>query len=229
VDHVATLRQARKGSYPDPIAAALAAEQAGGDGVTVHLRGDRRHIQERDVALLIQVCATPINLEMAATDEMLTIACRLRPHSVTLVPEKVGELTTEGGLDVVLQSAALERILSRLREHGIHTSLFVDPDPDQIKASRKCGSEWVELNTNAYATAREENQGATLTHIQTAARLAQKLGLRVLAGHALTERNVAPVSEVPEIVELNIGHSIIARALLVGMERAVQGMLAKMA
>src|SRR5438874_9098521 len=223
IDHVATVRQARKAPEPDPVHAAVLAELGGADGITVHLRGDRRHIQDRDVEILRQVVKTRLNLEMAATQEMLKIALTAKPQQVTLVPERREELTTEGGLDVVLNSAQLKPAVKMLEEGGIHVSLFVDPDLEQVKESHRIDARAIEINTAAYADARESRtRDAALRKVVDAARLGMKLGLAVHAGHGLTYQNVSAVARLPEMTELNIGHNIVARALLVGMERAVR-------
>ncbi len=225
VDHVATLRQARRGAEPDPILAALIAEQAGADGVTVHLRGDRRHIQERDLELLRQTVKTRLNLEMATTQEMIQIALRVKPDQCTLVPERPDEITTEGGLDVVFHQDVVRRVTQRLRDAGIDVSIFVDPDPDQIRAAHRVGAQIIEINTNAYAQATEpEIRAGELETIQTCAQLGARLGLRVHAGHALNYHNVRPIVAIEEIEELSIGHAIIARALFVGFYQAVRDM-----
>ena len=227
VDHVATLRQARKSAEPDPVTAAALAELAGADGITVHLRGDRRHTQERDLQMLRQIVRTRLNLEMAANPGMVTVASTHKPEHVTLVPERQEELTTEAGLDVLLNQTLVRKTAIDLREAGITVAIFVDPDYDQIRAIAKLGIGSVEINTAQYAEARrEEDAAAELSTILQAARAASKLGLRVIAGHGLDYRNVQPIARIPEIVELNIGHSIIARAMLVGMERAVREMKA---
>lgn len=235
IDHVATIRQARRALEPDPVAAAVLAEQAGADGITVHLRGDRRHITDRDVRLLREVVKTRLNLEMAATGEMISLARDFGPDTVTLVPESPGELTTQGGLDVVAQRPALERAVRELAAGGIVVSLFIDPETAQIEAGAALGAPLVELNTAAYAEAvprglKEWDPGfaGALEQLEEAAELAAGLGLRVLAGHGLTYRNVGPVAAIPELEELNIGHNIVARAVLVGMERAVREMLQAM-
>jgi pyridoxine 5-phosphate synthase len=225
IDHVATVRQARRVPDPDPVPAAILAELGGADGITVHLRSDRRHIQDRDVEILRQVVKTRLNLEMAATQEMLKIALTVKPHQVTLVPERREEITTEGGLDVVLNSVQLKPAVKMLEEGGIHVSLFVDPDLEQVKESHRIDAHAIELNTAAYADAREEQgREAALRKVVDAARLGRKLGLAVHAGHGLTYENVRAVAALPEISELNIGHNIVARAVLVGMERAVREM-----
>jgi pyridoxine 5-phosphate synthase len=230
IDHVATLRQARRAPEPDPVHAAVLAELGGANGITVHLRSDRRHIQDRDVEILRQVVRTRLNLEMAATQEMLRLALTVKPDQVTLVPERLDELTTEGGLDAVLNSVQLRPVVKTLMEGGVEVSLFVDPDLEQVKEAHKLDVKAVEINTAAYAEARDERARETaLRKVVDAARLARKLGLAVHAGHGLTYANVGAIAAVPEIVELNIGHNIVARAALVGMERAVREMLAAIA
>ena len=225
VDHVATLRQARKGDEPDPVSAALLAELGGADGITVHLRGDRRHIQERDLQILRQTVRTRLNLEMAANPAMVTAASTHKPDRVTLVPERQEELTTEGGVDVLLNHTLVRKTAIELREAGVTVSIFVDPDYAQIRAIAKIGISTIQINTAGYAEARLEDEATMeIDKIIQAARAAAKLGLRVLAGHGLNYRNVKPVARIPEIVELNIGHAIVARAVLVGMERAVREM-----
>jgi pyridoxine 5-phosphate synthase len=222
VDHIATLREARKSSEPDPLAAALLAEMAGADGITVHLRGDRRHIQERDVELLKRTVKTRLNLEMAANPAMVTIASTHKPDHVTLVPERREEVTTEGGLDVLLNQNLIRKTVVDLKEAAITVSIFVDPDFDQIKTISKLGVGLIEINTAKYAEAGREDQAvAEAEKIAQVARAAAKLGLRVLAGHGLDYRNVRRIVGIPEIEELNIGHSIVARAALVGITRAV--------
>jgi pyridoxine 5-phosphate synthase len=229
IDHVATVRQARRASEPDPVHAAVLAELGGADGITVHLRGDRRHIQDRDVEMLRQVVKTRLNIEMAATQEMLRVALTVKPNQATLVPERREEVTTEGGLDVVLNSAQLKPVLRTLHEGGMHVSLFVDPDLEQVKEAHKIDAQAVEINTASYSDARDErSQETALRKVVDAARLGRKLGLHVHAGHGLTYQNVRQVAALPEISELNIGHSIVARALLVGMQRAVREMLEAM-
>ena len=230
IDHVATLRQARRAPEPDPVHAAVLAELGGASGITVHLRSDRRHIQDRDVEILRQVVRTRLNLEMAASQEMLRLALTVKPDQVTLVPERLDELTTEGGLDVVLNSVQLKPVVKTLTEGGIAVSMFVDPDLEQVKESHKLDARAVEINTAAYADARDERARETaLRKVVDTARLARKLGLAVHAGHGLTYANVGAVAGVSEIGELNIGHNIVARAVLVGMERAVREMVAAMA
>ncbi len=226
IDHIATIREARKAREPEPVAAALLAELAGAHGITVHLRGDRRHIKERDIELLRQVVSTKLNIEMAATPEMTRIAARVRPDQVTLVPEKPRELTTQGGLDVVANRRSVAGAVRRLRAAGIHVSIFIDPDPRQVKAARAVGAEAIEINTGAYADAAPSARPARLEAVRAAAQAAASQGLEVLAGHGLTYVNVHPIVGIGEIVELNIGHSIIARAALVGLERAVREMAA---
>lgn len=224
VDHVATLRQARRAGYPDPLFAALIAEQSGADSITVHLREDRRHIQDRDVRACKDALQTRLNLEMAATDEMVRIACEVKPTDCCLVPERRAEVTTEGGLDVASQLTLLRPVCQRLAEAGVRVSLFVDPDREQLEAAAKIGAPAVELHTGAYAEARAEKQARELQRIREAARFASGLGLIVHAGHGLNYHNVQPVAALSDIVELNIGHSIVARALIDGMARAVAEM-----
>lgn len=229
VDHVATLRQARGTLYPDPVFAAALAEAAGAHQITVHLREDRRHIQDRDLRILRQTVQTLLNLEMAATEEMVEIACQVLPDRVTLVPEKRQEQTTEGGLDVQGSLESIRSAVARLKNAGITVSLFVDPDPEQVKASVRAGAAAIELHTGDYCNARRgEAQERELTRLREEARRGAKLGLEVAAGHGLDLHNVGPVAAIPEVVELNIGHSIICRAVLVGLERAVQEMLETM-
>ncbi len=235
VDHVATVRQARRAPEPDPVTAALLAELAGADGITVHLRGDRRHIRERDVRLLRKVVTTRLNLEMAVTEEMMEIATRLRPNTASLVPETDEEVTTEGGLDVVARAESIRSAIRTLEAAGLEVSLFIDPDLEQLDAASRIGARVVELNTAAYADAvpkglseHEPEFRRELDKIVEATEFAASRGIRVLAGHGLTYRNVRPVSRIPQIEELNIGHNIVARATLVGMERAVREMLRAM-
>jgi pyridoxine 5-phosphate synthase len=224
IDHVATVRQARRATYPDPVAAAVLAEQGGADQITVHLREDRRHVQDRDVEILRRTVATVLNLEMAATDEMVGVATRLLPDVCTLVPEKRAELTTEGGLDVVANRAHVERAVRALRDAKLRVSLFVDPDAGQVRASREAGAHAVEIHTGRYCDAPAAARAGELRRIREAAAEAARLGLEVAAGHGLNYRNVLPVAEVPEIEEFNIGHAIVAHAVMVGLERAVREM-----
>jgi pyridoxine 5-phosphate synthase len=220
IDHVATVRQARRGAEPDPVAAAVLCERAGADGITAHLREDRRHIQDGDIERLATAVTTVLNLEMACTDEMLAIATRLRPHQVTLVPERREEITTEGGLDVTRDPERLREGVRRLNEAGIRTSLFIGPQPDAIVLSRDIGAVAIELHTGQYAHCPDDSQ--TLKALHDASRLGARLGLHVHAGHGLTVANVRPVSAIPEIEELNIGHSVVSRAIFVGLAKAVQ-------
>jgi pyridoxine 5-phosphate synthase len=222
IDHVATLRQARGTRYPDPVQAALQAELAGADLITLHLREDRRHIQERDVEVLRGLLQTRMNLEMAVTDEMLGLAGRYRPQDCCLVPERRQELTTEGGLDVAGQLARIRDACLRLADAGVRVSLFVDPDPRQLDAAHAAGAPVVELHTGAYAEA--PAAGAELARLRTAAAHAHGLGLVVNAGHGLHYHNVQPVAAMPELAELNIGHAIIARAVFTGLTEAVREM-----
>ncbi|MBM4124651.1 MAG: pyridoxine 5'-phosphate synthase [Nitrospira sp.] len=225
IDHVATLRQARGGNEPDPLAAAVLVELAGADGLVVHLREDRRHIQDRDLNLLKDIITTKLNLEMAAEDSMVKIALHVKPHMVTLVPERRQELTTEGGLDVAGQKERMKAIVDLLHDGGIPVSVFVEPDLEQIKAAHKIAADYVELHTGRYANARRlKEEQAEFDALAQAAKLAYKLGIGVNAGHGLTYRNVKRLTQITEIVEYNIGHSLIARAVLVGLDRAVREM-----
>jgi pyridoxine 5-phosphate synthase len=225
VDHVATLRQARGGSEPDPVAAAMLAELAGADGIVVHLREDRRHVQDRDLWLLRQTVKTRLDLEMAADDAMVKIALDVKPDYVTLVPERRQELTTEGGLDVAGHKSRLKRIVDALREGGIPVSLFIEPEVKQIKASRDIGAAMIEIHTGRYANARSEHAADTAFEaIVAAANLAAKLTLRVNAGHGLNYANIRRLTTIDAIEEYNIGHSIVARAVLVGLDQAVREM-----
>jgi pyridoxine 5-phosphate synthase len=226
IDHIATIRQARRAREPEPVTAALIAELAGAEGITVHLRGDRRHIQDRDVELLRQVIATKLNIEMAATREMVEIACRVKPDQVTLVPERPDEVTTTGGLDVVQHGDAVRHAVSACRAAGIRVSVFIDADPEQVDASKAAGADAIEINTGPYADAPEPQRAAPLARIAIAAERAAAAGLEVLAGHGLNYINVTPIVRLPQVVELNIGHAIIARAALVGLDRAVREMVA---
>lgn len=227
VDHIATIREARKTYEPDPVAAAILAELAGAMGITFHLRSDRRHIQDRDVEILRKVCTTRLDMEMAATSEMIRIAIKYRPDLITLVPEKAEEITTEGGLDVVKNKKEIKNVIRKLHDHGLSISIFVDPDPKQVQASSEVKADVIEINTGKYAEAKEEkSRNKELQAIQKVVQLGEKLGMRIAAGHGLTYINVKPIARIDGIEELNIGHSIIARASLVGMERAVREMVA---
>lgn len=236
IDHVATVRQARRAPEPSVIAAAMVCELAGADGITVHLRGDRRHIQDLDVRLLREAVTTYLNLEMAATEEMLKVALQTRPNAVTLVAENPNEITTEGGLDARANVAIVRAAVNRLREGGILSSLFIDPDTEQIEAAHEVGAQQVELCTASYAHA---TLGANSVHgegslrannelrrLREAATLAAQYGLHVAAGHGLTYRNVGAVAEISEITEFNIGHNIVARSVFVGLQTAVREMIA---
>ncbi len=225
IDHIASIREARKTDEPDPVAAAVICELAGAQGITVHLRGDRRHIQDRDVELLKKTVTTHLNIEMAATSEMIRIAQTIKPHQVTLVPERKDEITTEGGLDVVLHAGNVEKAVSQLLDARIDVSIFVDPDLEQIRQCHKLKAPKVEINTGKFADAwKSGNWPAELEKIATAARAAKKLGLKVYAGHGLTYRNIDAIATVPEIEELNIGHAIVAQALFIGWTNAVKEM-----
>lgn len=227
VDHIATVRQARGGTEPDPVTAAALGELAGAEGITIHLREDRRHIQDRDLEILRKTVQTKLNLEMAATDEMVGIACRVKPEQCTLVPEKRQELTTEGGLDVVANLQTVTRAVSTLQQSGIIVSLFVDPNPEQIKASKESGADAIEIHTGRYAEARDESsRHHELAAIRDAVILGNELGLTVHAGHGLNYVNIIPLTRLTGIDEFNIGHSIISRATLVGLDRAVREMVA---
>jgi len=223
IDHVATVRQARRTDEPDPVRAAVLVELAGADGITVHLREDRRHIQDRDVRLLMQTVRTIVNLELAATSEILDIAWELRPFQATLVPEKREEVTTEGGLDLTPEAKriATGKAIERLTGAGVRTSLFVDPSEAAIRGSVDLGADAVELHTGEYANTRGRERAEQLDRLRAMASLAHDLGLAVHAGHGLTYENVTPVAAVPEIEELNIGHSVISRAIFTGLEAAV--------
>jgi pyridoxine 5-phosphate synthase len=222
IDHVATIRQARRTDEPDPVAAALLCEEAGADGITAHLREDRRHIQDADVEGIAERCRTPFNLEMAGTDEMLAIAERLRPHQVTLVPEKREEITTEGGLDVTRDPEWLRAAIQRMRAAGIRTALFVDAVPMIIERSAWLGAHAIELHTGSYA--HHPDDPRHIEALAAAAKQARAIGLAVHAGHGLTVRNVGPVAAIPEVEELNIGHSIVSRSVFVGLPTAVKEM-----
>ncbi|HEY0767671.1 MAG TPA: pyridoxine 5'-phosphate synthase [Steroidobacteraceae bacterium] len=229
IDHVATLRQARRGRYPDPVHAALAAETAGADSITLHLREDRRHIQEHDVRALRGLLQTRMNLELAVTDEMLAIAAEVRPADCCLVPERRQEITTEGGLDVAAQAVRMRAASTYLRQAGVRVALFIDPDPQQIEAAAHAGAAVVELHTGAYAEAAGATAATELERLRAGAHLAASLGLEVHAGHGLNYHNVGPVAALREIVELNIGHALIAHAVFVGLSAAVREMKALMA
>jgi pyridoxine 5-phosphate synthase len=225
IDHVATLRQARRGKQPDPVAAAVIAELAGADGIIVHLREDRRHIQDHDLERLRKVVKTRLNLEMANTEEILQMALQVKPDRVTFVPERRQELTTEGGLDVQANQRSLQKNIRRLKKAGIQTSLFVDPDPLQVKASKRVGAEFVEIHTGKYCEAPEEgSRRKEFERIARAIQQAHRLGLRVNIGHGLDYQNVSPFAQILGIEEYSIGHSIISRAVLVGLDRAVREM-----
>lgn len=224
IDHLATVRQARRTVEPDPVTLALLAELGGADGITVHLREDRRHIQDRDVELLRATVRSRLNLEMASTDAMEAVALRVRPAMVTLVPERREEVTTEGGLDAAGQGDVLQGRVQRLQSAGIPVSLFIDPDGRQIDAAAASGSRWIELHTGRYADAPWADQPAELARLEKACDLARQRGLRVNAGHGLTYQNVEPVAAMAGVEELNIGHTIIARALAVGLTEAVRDM-----
>lgn len=227
VDHVATLRQARGGNDPDPLAAALLVELAGADGIVVHLREDRRHIQDRDLRLLRELIKTKLDMEMAADDTMAKIALTIKPDLVTLVPEKRQELTTEGGLDVTAHKDRIQQTVALLHDGGIPVSLFVEPDLTQIRTAHKLAADFVELHTGRYANAKRSKEAdAEFEAITQAAKLAYKLGIGVNAGHGLNYHNVKRLTHIPEIVEYNIGHSIIARGVLVGLDQAVREMKA---
>jgi|SRR5688572_9061606 pyridoxine 5-phosphate synthase len=224
IDHVATLRQARKTYEPDPVAAAVLTELGGADAITVHLREDRRHIQDRDVRVLRETVAIKLNLELSVADEIVGIACQVKPDQATIVPEKREEVTTEGGLDVVTHRAATERAIERLRGAGISVSLFLDPDDRQIELAKQLGADAVELHTGQYALAKGSAQQEQLVALTTAGKLVRELGMHLHAGHGLNYHNVIPVARIPQMYELNIGHAIVARAVLVGLERAVREM-----
>ena len=227
IDHIATLRQARLEDEPDPLEAARLVEKAGAHGITAHLREDRRHIQDRDVEMLRKKVRTKLNLEMAATEEMVRFAVRVKPDQATLVPEKRRELTTEGGLSLKSGPQRFQRVVERLQSHGIPVSLFIDPEPGTILLSSRMGATFVELHTGRYSRACRKGKGVKREFMDLAAgtRLAHSLGLRVHAGHGLTYQNVTPIAALPEIEDLNIGHNIIARASMVGLEKAVLEML----
>ncbi len=225
VDHVATVREARRTQYPDPVTAATIAELAGADGIIVHLREDRRHIQDRDLEILRKTVETKLNLEMAATQEMIKTALDIKPDMVTLVPERREELTTEGGLEVSLNLEAFRKYVHLLQEAELVVSLFIDPDLDQVKAAHRVGADYIEIHTGRYSEARSRTQvEEEFAKIMNAVKMAEKLGLGINAGHGLNYQNVGRIASIREIEELNIGHSIIARAVLVGLEQAVREM-----
>ncbi len=224
IDHVATLRQARRGDHPSVVQAALVAEQAGADAITIHLREDRRHIQDDDVRLLNETITTRMNLELAVTDEMLTIAEHVRPADVCLVPERREELTTEGGLDVVGGASRIAQACARLAEAGIRVSLFIDPEPAQLEAAVECGAPVVELHTGGYAGERGAGALEQLSRLRTAVEAGRHMGLVVNAGHGLNYHNVAPIVAIDGIAELNIGHAVVSRAVFTGLDAAVREM-----
>ena len=225
IDHVATLRQARGTRYPDPVQAAIDAEQAGADGITLHLREDRRHIQERDVELIKQVLQTRMNFEMASVEEMVAYASNIKPEHCCVVPERREELTTEGGLDVVARRKDLVKTCARLKDAGIEVSLFIDPDPDQVAAAAESGAPVIEIHTGSFADAvGEESRASELARVKAAVKQGLGLGLQVNAGHGLNYHNVQDVAAIPGITELNIGHAIIARAVFTGLQDAVREM-----
>lgn len=228
IDHVATLRQQRHTRYPEPMQAALVAEQAGAENITLHLREDRRHIQDRDVQVLASLLTTRMNLEMAATPEMIQFAARIRPADCCLVPERRAELTTEGGLDVIARGEELKAHCAELAGAGIRVALFIDPDPQQIAAAARTGAPVIELHTGVYADSSGAAQARELERLARAARTASELGLEVHAGHGLHYHNVTPIAAIREIVELNIGHAIVARAIFDGLSQAVRDMKALM-
>ncbi|WP_085808209.1 pyridoxine 5'-phosphate synthase [Sphingomonas sp. TZW2008] len=228
IDHVATVRNARGGAYPDPVRAALLAAEAGADGITAHLREDRRHITDDDIARLVDALAIPLNLEMAATDEMLAIALRHRPHAVCIVPEKREERTTEGGIDAAGQHNRLAPIVAALRDAGSRVSLFIEPDARQIDAALRLGAPVVELHTGRYCELDGAARAEELRRLGDAAALAAKNGIEVHAGHGLTFDNVAPVAAIPQVVELNIGHFLIGEAIFTGLGDAIRQMRAAM-
>lgn len=224
VDHIATLRQARGVNYPSPVLAAKLAQDSGADQITCHLREDRRHIQDADLPAIQKTVQVPVNLEMAATEAMLAFALKHRPQKVTLVPERREELTTEGGLDVVKQETRLRDFVGRLKERGIFVSLFIDPEDRQLQSSREIGVPSVEIHTGEYCNARGGDREKELARLEKACRRAKGLGFFVAAGHGLNYENILPVAKIPEIEEFNIGHAIVAHAVIVGWERAVREM-----
>jgi pyridoxine 5-phosphate synthase len=225
IDHIATVRQARRTVEPDPVWAAALAELGGADGITIHLREDRRHIQDRDLILLRETVRCKLNLEMSCAEEIIKIACKVKPDQVTLVPERLEEITTEGGLDVASQLEVVKKIVRRLQDRGMGVSLFLDSDLKQVEAGFKTGCDAIELHTGGYALAKtEKKREMELQQILTAGKSIHSAGLRLHAGHGLTYHNVVPIASVPHMLELNIGHSIVARALMVGMKEAVAEM-----
>jgi pyridoxine 5-phosphate synthase len=224
IDHVATIRQARRGDQPDPVAAAVLAELSGADSITVHLREDRRHIQDRDVRLLRETISTKMNFELSCAREVVQIACETRPAQATLVPERREEVTTEGGLDILRDQARVVQAIEMLKARDIFVSLFLDPDEDQIRAAVKLGADAVELHTGQYASERGVEKDRQLKRLVAAGRLVREVGLQLHAGHGLDYQNVQPVAAIPEMRELNIGHSIVSRAVMVGMREAVSEM-----
>ena len=224
IDHVATLRQARRTNEPDPVWAAALAELGGADGITIHLREDRRHIQDRDLEVLRKTVTVKLNLELSVNREIVEFACRTRPDQATLVPERREEITTEGGLDAVAHRAAVAEAIKRLRDAGVAASLFLDPDPRQIELAAELKAAAVELHTGRYAGASEAEQEKELATLTKAAALVRRSGLTLHAGHGLTYRNVLPIARIPDMHELNIGHSIVARAVMVGFQQAVREM-----
>jgi len=225
IDHIATIREARKTNEPDPIDAAVIAELAGADGITIHLRGDRRHIKERDLHILRQFIKTKLNLEMAATQEMIDIAIKENPNICTLVPEKPEEVTTEGGLDVLANRQAVSHAIKQLQDASITVSIFIDPIKEQIEDCKKLGADYIEINTGKYSEAKSKDEAQQeLEKIKSSATFGAEIGLKVVAGHGLTYRNVKPISDIPEIEELNIGHNIIARSSIAGLDKAVREM-----
>jgi len=230
VDHIATIREARKTTEPDPLEAALLAEKAGANGITIHLREDRRHIQDHDVRRISEGINTTLNLEMAAVEEMIKIAIETKPHQVSIVPEKRQEITTEGGLDVSAHEDYLKGIKNRLSRHGIRFSLFVDPDSVQIEAASRVGADSIEINTGSYSELTGSGEGNTeLEKIKHSARQICNFGMNVFAGHGLNNQNVIAIASIPEIEELNIGHNIVARSVFVGIDEAVKNMLESIA
>ena len=229
IDHVATVRQARKTYEPEPVWAAALAELVGADGITIHLREDRRHIQDRDLLVLRQTVTVPLNLEIACDPQVVQIACDSRPDQATLVPERREELTTEGGLDLTVDTTRVAKTVEKLKRAGIVVSLFLDPDPQQIKLAAEAGADAVELHTGTYAHARGEERCAELARLADAGRAIRAAGMTLHAGHGLDYHNVRPVASIPEMCELNIGHSIVARAVMIGMQQAVREMKALIA